>query len=175
MGEAAAKLRLFFALWPEVSLQMQLAAWAKRAAGRARVMRAENLHLTLAFLGDTDAARLPELLALDLPFGAHRLVLDRAGYWKHNRIIWCGAEEEPAELAQLVAGLRARLDALGIAFDHKAFVSHVTLARNARGLDAAQAWTPIAWEVRDFALVQSSRVEGRVLYQVLRRYPATTA
>ena len=174
MEQAAETVRLFFALWPESDLQAKLAAWATRAAGKGRAMRRENIHLTLAFLGDTDAALLPDLIALarDLVFAPVRLSLDRIGYWKHNRIIWCGAEEDPPALTALVEGLRARLDAAGIAYDPKPFVSHVTLVRKALGLDAAPAWVPLVWDVRDFALVRSAQIEGRVTYQVVQRFPA---
>jgi 2'-5' RNA ligase len=174
MSEAAETARLFFALWPESALQAKLAAWAKQVAGRGRVMRQEKLHLTLAFLGATEAALIPDLIALaaEVRFAPIRLPLDRVGYWKHNRIIWCGAGEEPQALAELVEGLRARLDAAGIRYDPKPFVSHVTLVRNAAGLPAAPAWIPLVWEANDFALVSSTRVEGRVTYQLLRRFPA---
>jgi 2'-5' RNA ligase len=174
MSEAAGTVRLFFALWPASELQGTLAAWAKQAAGRGRAMRRDNLHLTLAFLGDTDAALVPDLIALasGVRFAAIRLPLDRTGYWKHNRIIWCGAGEEPEALAALVENLRTRLTAAGIRYDPKPFVSHVTLVRNASGLPAAPAWIPLAWEAGDFALVSSTRVEGRVSYQLLRRFPA---
>jgi 2'-5' RNA ligase len=174
MTEAAETVRLFFALWPSSDLQATLAAWAKQAAGRGRAMRRENLHLTLAFLGATDAALVPDLIALaaGVRFAPIRLPLDRAGYWKHNHIIWCGALEEPQALADLVGDLRARLDAAGVRIDHKPFVSHMTLVRNASGLPAAYAWIPLVWEARDFALVSSVRVEGRVTYQLLRRFPA---
>ena len=174
MQQAAETQRLFFALWPTSDLQAKLAAWAAQVAGRGRPMRRENLHLTLAFLGDTDAALVPSLLALaaDVRFAAFRLQLDRTGYWKHNRIIWCGAAEEPRSLTALVADLRARLGAAGIRFDPKAFVSHVTLVRNAAGLPAAPAWIPLIWEAADFVLVNSTRVDGRVTYQVVQRFPA---
>lgn len=174
MEQAAETVRLFFALWPPSALQAKFAAWARQVAGRGRAMRQENLHLTLAFLGDTNAALLPDLLALaaDVCFAPIRLPLDRVGYWKHNRIIWCGAGEEPDALTALVGDLRARLDAAGIRYDPKPFVSHITLVRNAAGLPAAPAWIPLVWEAGDFALVSSARVEGRVTYQVLRRFPA---
>ncbi len=167
-------VRLFFALWPESDLQAKLAAWAKQAAGRGRTMRQENLHLTLAFLGDTAAAHVPALILLAegvrfLPF---QLPLDRAGYWKHNRIIWCGAGEEPEELAALVEDLRARLAGAGIRYDPKPFVSHITLVRNASGLPASPAWIPLIWKAGDFALVRSTRIEGRVSYRVLQRFAA---
>jgi 2'-5' RNA ligase len=174
MKEAAETVRLFFALWPASDLQAKLAAWAKQAAGRGRAMRRENLHLTLAFLGATEAALVPDLIALaaGVRFAPIRLPLDRVGYWKHNRIIWCGAGEEPQALAALVGDLRARLDAAGIGYDPKPFVSHVTLVRDASGLPAAPAWISLVWEARDFALVSSTRVEGRITYQVLQRFPA---
>jgi 2'-5' RNA ligase len=174
MSQAAETMRLFFALWPENDLLAKLARWAQRAAGRGRAMRRENIHLTLAFLGDTDAALVPDLIALaaQVRFEPISLRLDRVGYWKHNRIIWCGAGEEPQALAALVGGLRAGLDAAGIRYERKPFVSHMTLVRDAPGLDAAPAWIPLDWEAKDFALVSSARIEGRVSYQVLQRLPA---
>ena len=172
--QAAEPLRLFFALWPDGALQAKLAAWAKQAAGKGRAMRRENIHLTLAFLGDTDAALLPALkaLAAEVRVEPFRLALDRVGYWKHNRILWCGASADPPALSALVADLRARLEAAGVRFDPKPFVSHVTLVRNAAGLPETPAWRPLAWEARDFALIGSTRVEGRVTYRVLQRFPA---
>src|SRR5476649_1984988 len=148
MSEAAETVRLFFALWPDTSLQVKLAAWGEQAAGKGRAMRRENLHLTLAFLGATEAALVPDLIALasGVRFAPIRLPLDCVGYWKHNRIIWCGAGEEPQALADLVADLRVRLEAAGIRYDPKPFVSHVTLVRDAVGLPAATAWIPLVWE-----------------------------
>jgi len=176
MSEAAETVRLFFALWPESDLQAQLATWAKQVAGRGRAMRSENLHLTLAFLGATEAALLPDLIALAsrVHFSTIRLPLDRVGYWKHNRIIWCGATEEPKALAALVEDLRAQLEAGRIHYDRKPFVSHITLVRDATALPAVPAWHPLVWEAKDFALVGSARIEGRVTYQVLQRFPAQT-
>jgi len=174
MGQAADTVRLFFALWPDSDLQGRLAAWAKQAVGRGRAMRRENIHLTLAFLGATDAGLLPDLTALAaaVRFAPIQLALDRIGYWKHNRIIWCGPGEEPQALAVVVENLRARLSAAGVRYDPKPFVSHITLVRNASGLEAAPAWMPLVWGVRDFALVRSTRVEGRVSYRLLQRFPA---
>jgi 2'-5' RNA ligase len=171
---AAASERLFFALWPDSALQGRLAAWAKQAAGNARPMRRENIHLTLAFLGATDAALIPVLgeCAHAVHFASLALRLDRVGYWKHKRLIWCGPEDEAPALAALVAALRAALDNAGIRYDPKPFVAHVTLVRKASGLVAAPSWVQLVWEVRDFALVRSVPIEGGVSYEVLRRFRA---
>lgn len=174
MSDAAGALRLFFALWPPAKVQAGLAAWAKEAAGRGRPMRRENLHLTLAFLGATDSALLPriEAVAAAVRADSFQLLLDRVGYWKHNRIIWCGSSVEPPALMALVAELRARLSAAGVRYDEKPFVPHLTLVRNATELPQTPAWMPVGWETREFALIESTRVEGRVTYQVLQRFPA---
>lgn len=174
MQRAGAGARLFFALWPDAALQARLAAWARGAAGQGRAMRRENIHLTLAFLGETPAARIPDLAALarGIEFPPIRLELDRVGYWKHNRIVWCGAERDPPALTALVDALRNGLDAAAIAYDHKPFVSHLTLLRNAPGLQQVPPWETLVWEARDFALVQSATIDGRVTYPVLQRFPA---
>lgn len=167
-------VRLFFALWPSDELQGELAAWAHQAAGKGRAMRRENIHLTLAFLGATDPELLPMLVerARAVRFAPIRLMLDRVGYWRHNRIIWCGTDNEPQALTALVADLRAGLGGAGIRYDPKPFVTHLTLVREATGLPRTPAWVPLVWEARDFVLVSSVRVEGRISYQVMRRFPA---
>lgn len=177
LGEAAETVRLFFALWPDSNLQGRLAAWAEQAAGRARPMRRENIHLTLAFLGAINAALLPllEECARAVRFTPLALKLDRVGYWKHKRIVWCGPEDEPLVLTALVADLRAGLDRAGIHYAPKPFVSHLTLVRKSSGLGAAPRWKPLEWEVRDFALVRSVPIEGGVRYAVLRRFRALAA
>ncbi len=174
MGEPAATLRLFFALWPPDDLQGKLAAWANKAAGRGRAMRRENIHLTLAFLGATDPELLPCLTecARAVRFAPIRVMLDRVGCWKHKRIIWCGTGDEPPGLTALVADLRAGLDAAALRYDPKPFVSHLTLVRKAQGLEAAPRWVPLVWDVRDFALVRSVATAGGVSYQVLQRFAA---
>ncbi len=174
MAQATELLRLFFALWPPDDLQGKLAAWANKAAGKGRAMRRENIHMTLAFLGATDPALLPRLTerARAVRFAPARLMLDRVCYWKHKHIIWCGIEEEPQLLTEMVADLRAGLEAAAIHFDPKPFVSHVTLVRKSSGLAGAPRWTPLAWDVRDFALVRSVPIDGGVRYEVMERFPA---
>ena len=58
MTDAPATQRLFFALWPDDATRDALdrtGKWLHRHWGGRR-MRADTLHLTLAFLGDTPAA-----------------------------------------------------------------------------------------------------------------------
>ncbi|MCL4801679.1 MAG: RNA 2',3'-cyclic phosphodiesterase [Burkholderiales bacterium] len=160
-SQAAGKagLRLFFALWPDDAVRDALAAWARelhRACG-GRTTRPQNLHVTLAFLGDTDGGRLPELKAAagSVAPRAFELVLDRPGYWKHNRIAWAGASETPEALQAMVVDLRAALGAAGFRFDEKPFVSHVTLLRKGNSPRALPRLDPIVWRGCGFTLIRS--------------------
>jgi RNA 2',3'-cyclic 3'-phosphodiesterase len=150
---------LFFALWPDAVVRAELAAWAAALHGACggRPMRSGNLHLTLAFLGDTPVARAEELkrAAATVVRRRFELVLDRPGYWKHNRIAWAGASDDPAALTQMVAALRGALGEAGFRFDAKPFVSHVTLLRKARPPGEMPALAPIVWRGSGFALVRS--------------------
>jgi len=93
-------------------------------------------------------------------------VLDRPGYWKHNRIAWAGAVAVPEELEALVSELRCALERSHIRFDAKPFVSHVTLLRDAREPQALPGLEPIRWELDGFALVRSPAGRGGS-YEVL--------
>ena len=90
-----ASVRLFFALWPSDAVRAALAEWAKVLHGACggRPTRAGNLHMTLAFLGETRLARCDELKRVAAGVAVRRveLVVDQPGYWKHNRIAWAGA------------------------------------------------------------------------------------
>jgi len=155
----ARPLRLFFALWPDDAARAGLERWSaaihRAAAGRAT--RGDSIHLTLAFLGDCDPARLDELkaAAASVRVRPFELVLDEAGFWKHNRIAWAGATQTPAALETLASDLRAALAAAQFAFDPKPFVSHVTLVRKAQPGFVMPTLDPIRWRVTDFALVRS--------------------
>ena len=165
-------MRLFFALWPDEDVRARLAAWerALHAVCGGRPTRVQNLHLTLAFLGEVEEARVAEVerAAGGVAARACTLVLDRAGYWKHNRIVWAGASGVTAELHDLVLELRNALARSRIGFDPKEFASHVTLLREAREPRALPALEPIPWEIDGFALLCSPAGGGP--YEVLESW-----
>jgi len=153
-------VRLFFALWPDAAVRGALAAWAtalQRVCG-GRPTRSNNLHMTLAFLGDTALARVEELkrIAGDVTPRGFELLVDQPGYWKHNRIAWAGASGDPSALTEMVVDLRAALQAAKFRFDAKPFVSHVTLLRKAHAPAKMPALTPIVWRGSGFALIRSA-------------------
>ena len=140
-------------------------------------MRQDSLHLTLAFLGEVDGTRIPQLagLASDIAVPAFRFRLDRLDYWEHNRILWAGCVEQPGELGQLVRDLQDRLSAAGFRVDTNSFTPHVTLIRNALCKAPLQVLSEIEWSVAEFVLVESLRSGQGALYRPLSSWPLRSA
>lgn len=167
-------LRLFFALWPDEATRDALnraGKWLHQHWGGRRT-RADTLHITLAFLGSTPTDQLDALLACGdaVAAGRFELVLDQAGYWRHNRIGWLGASQTPTQHVELVEALNAALRASDFPVDPRPHVPHVTLLRNSRGGDVPNC-EPVRWSVADFVLVRSVTDPEGAHYEVLRRWP----
>ena len=185
--------RLFFALWPDVATRAALAAItpALRVAlpADARVSRANNLHLTLAFLGTIALpveARLLRLVkdiaasgSLSSPtpvaLAPFTVSLDTLDYWPHNRILFAAPATPPGALAALAARVHALAITAGISMpDAVPFRAHVTLARQVPARTEAWQWPlarPIPWRVDRFALVRSRPTPAGPAYQVLADWP----
>lgn len=177
MTEAAStapdSLRLFFALWPDDATRTALnriGKWLHQHWGGRR-MRADSLHLTLAFLGSTPVAHLDALTtAVDtVRVAAFDLILDQPGCWLHNHVGWLAPSQPPVQLGELVDGLNAALQSAGVQFDARSHVPHVTLLRNTSGGELP-ACEPVTWPARDFALVASRRSNDGAYYEVLQRW-----
>lgn len=171
--------RLFFALWPDAAARARLSAWAgiAHAAVGGRMTAAANLHVTLFFLGAVERARIAALEAAaetvaGPPFA---LTFDRVGYWRHNRIVWAGAQASPPALIALEASLRSALARAGWAGDDRPYQPHVTLVRNAVRRPAALTLEPYTLAVREFVLVESEPDGGGVRYVVRRCWPLPQA
>ena len=96
---------------------------------------ADNLHVTLKFLGDTDEAHVPALLdALGTAApgtAAFEVAVRGLGAFPsplRARVVWAGLEEAPA-LAGLAGRVDAALAALGVPRESRPFSAHVTLGR----------------------------------------------
>ncbi len=160
-------LRLFFALWPDQATRKEVAARQQGVVGRPT--RPDNLHLTLAFLGQQPATALPLLEAAlaALPATPLPLLLNHSGYFPRHRIAWIGPEPAPAALLALQQNLTQALAQLPLRYEAPAhFMPHVTLARNAPAApDPAMA--PVAWRSSQIVLVQSDTLAQGAHYRVL--------
>ena len=166
-------LRLFFALWPDKATRDALnrtGKWLHQHWGGRR-LRADTLHITLAFLGSTPVDQLDALTSCadTVRTNAFELILDQAGYWRHNRIGWFGASQTPPQHLDLVDKLNAELKAADFPVDARPHVPHVTLLRKSLGGEVP-ACDPVCWPISDFVLVKSVTQSDGAHYEVVQRW-----
>jgi len=173
MSDPSAPLRLFLALWPDAATRAGLAAWQHCWAWppRAAPVKPERLHLTLHFLGDVPAVRLPALLAgLELPFEAFALPFGCAELWPGG-IAVLRPHHTPPALLRLHAALGDALRRLDLPVESRPLRAHVTLARRAAGATRPDHGPELDWPVATgFVLVRS--LPGGAGYRLLRRFGA---
>jgi 2'-5' RNA ligase len=154
-----------------------------------RRVKAENLHLTLAFLGQTPDERLGDVTAAAKDAAASvspfRLVFDRPGRFPERgrpRVVWLGIADGAVRVLQLGEGVYAGLRSRGLRFDDRPLAPHLTLARVVDDASAAEAKTVgaaledlvignMAFEVREIAVVQSVLSPKGPRYMALATVP----
>jgi RNA 2',3'-cyclic 3'-phosphodiesterase len=168
-------MRLFIAADLPEAVRGALAAEQKRiastlggSASSLRWVKPEHAHLTLVFIGDVDDDRVPAVVEtvgsrVDAP--PFDVVFAGAGVFPPRgapRILWIGVSAGARELGDLQHVVAARIAALGLSMEDRAFHPHLTLAR----------WRESRPSDRDRALAAASggslaraRVAGATLYQ----------
>jgi len=162
--------RLFFALWPDARVRVQLAAvsrhWVRRPVAN------DKLHMTLLFLGrrsEQERACFCQA-ASKIQCEPFELQMDYLGGWPRAGIQWLGTSQIPGVLSGLVDGLTAVSEPCGFEAEKRPFVPHVTLARKVRHPKVKAGLEAIRWPVQDFVLIESVAVEGGAGYEVLQRW-----
>ncbi len=166
-------LRLFFALWPDETIRSALAALAQEVIVETggRGVTPENIHLTLAFLGEQPARLVTKIDARSAAATPRfQLALDELGCWAKSGIAWLGASTMPAELAKLAQGIVLALAAIGLEGDERPFAAHVSLARRIVRPLRPRVIQPIVWSVDSFALVSSEPAANGRDYRVVRKW-----
>lgn len=162
-------MRCFVAAWPDFKTRTGLARLTQEArphASHGRVMRAENLHLTFAFIGslEEDTARRVAFACRALAFEPFDWQVDAIGFFARPRVLWAGGPLSPA-LEALAASVRSMLDGLQVNYDRKPFVPHVTLLRDVKSFGGeASVSPPLPWRIEDVALFRSTQDEHGARY-----------
>ena len=136
---------------------------------RANFSRAENLHLTLAFIGEREEAQSTVKALEAVRFNPLRISCGGLRKFGDTLVI---VVRDGGECMNLAESVRRALDGAGIPYDDKPFVPHITLARKfVSGLpDGASLFLPDAGAaVKTFSLMKSERINGVLTYTELWR------
>ena len=161
-------MRLFIAIQLSEEIRKTLVAFMhelKKQGVEGTYVPAQNLHMTLAFIGEyEDPARVKEILE-KVPFSEFRLTLSDTGHF--GNILWAGVKGNQ-KLKAYVKELRAALTAGGIPCDGEKFVPHITLVRKASAKKPWHGSLPKSeMTVKRAALMKSEQKNGKVVYKVL--------
>lgn len=131
----------------------------------------ENLHLTLAFIGEYPNAEAVMDALADVTFTPFELALDGIG--RFGDLWWAGLRDSPA-LTAVVRRVRRALAASEISFDRKRFSPHITLIRKASRETTGIAVTPATMTVRTISLMSSKRGRNGMIYTEVGTLDADT-
>ncbi len=139
---------------------------------RGNYTRPENLHLTLAFIGEyPDPHHVKEVIER-AAFEPFTIRLDGAGSFRG--LWWAGVSAEPAcggdPLRKLVKRIRHALADEGIPFDRKKFSPHITLVRRPDPADIAPPepkGRDLSMRVDHISLMRSDRGKNGMIYTEL--------
>lgn len=172
MFERAKTMRLFIAIpfseeFKEELLRVQ--SEMKVNGVRGNFTRPENLHVTVAFLGEVkDPA--PAMKALEsVPVPELRLTSGPLGNF--GELLWIGLRKNSA-LEEYVAEVRHALDIAGVEYDRKKFRPHITLVRRADWpyqvlVEELAEVRRVRMTVDRVCLMKSERLDGKLTYTVV--------
>ena len=133
----------------------------KKAGVKGNYVPSQNLHLTLAFIGETrEAAAIQEALQT-ISFKPFRLSLSEMGTF--GDLLWVGMKGNQG-LSGVAREVRSALDAAGISYDKKKFNPHITIIRKMTGNWKTVPATKGEMMVKKISLMKSEVKEGKRVY-----------
>ena len=165
-------MRLFIAINFQDFVKAEIAKLRnelQKSALNGKFSESENLHLTLAFLGECDINQTKTIKAVmnDAEFSPFLLVSDRIVFFKRdNGGIYSIFLKENEQLTVLQAGLSKRLTQAGFTLDERKFTPHITLAREVKmptGTILSKI-EKIEFLVSSIELMKSERINNKLIY-----------
>lgn len=165
--------RLFFALYPEKNVRDQFIPIINNNT-QGKAVKANNLHMTLYFVGQTEAQRCLITKASQIQIHSFTLIINQYGYFKRAKVFWAGPSTYPEELSRLAQHCACASTRCGMNSGEYRFTPHITLARKVRYPSSFPEFKPIEWTVNDFCLMESRSELNGVRYEVVKRFPISS-
>ena len=174
--------RLFVAIPIPAEISSELCSMRTNARG-IRWMSADQMHITLHFLGEVDSTTYQAVkdVLLGVMFAPFSLEIASVGYFgskKSPRHLWAGVTLQP-QLVELYQAIGQVLTSLQVELEKRKFKPHITLAR-LKGVNYSDVGlflqqyslykSPLL-EVTEFHLYSSKLSSDGPTYQVEATYP----
>ena len=124
----------------------------------------ENMHLTLAFIGEYPGADFVLDALSTVPFMPFDITLEGTGCFGD---LWWAGLKESVPLMSVVRRIRRALAESEISFDRKRFSPHITLIRKASGKMPGIQVQPVTMTVSTISLMRSDRGRNGMIYTEL--------
>jgi len=165
--------RLFFALWPDEDAKAKIDRLNQSlTCERLKKFRPDNLHVTLAFMGNVDGIT-EQSIRQHISYITAKpisIIFDQLTSWSNARILCLTSTKQPQQIIDLVEQLKIVIGQHGVQLDSRPYIAHVTLARNARPNPTIML-KPISYHAINFCLVESVSTADGVDYRVLESWP----
>ena len=183
-------MRLFAAIDVTDDARLAIAALQKRLKAatadnaRLKLVRADQLHLTLVFIGEVDEGRgraIVECMTMAIDQDPFEMVFDGIGVFPAGgapHILWLGVTAGTEAAVRLQREVADRLEELGVSRERRPYSPHLTLARwregtrsDARRLLAEPVGLVARVPVRAVTLYQSQLSAAGPTYVALSHAP----
>lgn len=165
--------RLFFALWPDhrqrETLRDLLTPVLSSVEGNKVDRR--NWHVTLVFIGEFPARRIPELqeAVSDIRCPTLRLRFDRVSFWARPKVAALQTATVPVEMSSLVTQIEMAAEPFGFRPQNRTYRPHITLARKVRAFHPEPLARPTELVWSGFELMESVPTARGVHYSPLKQ------
>ncbi|MEE9411753.1 MAG: RNA 2',3'-cyclic phosphodiesterase [Methylococcales bacterium] len=162
--------RLFFALYPDDTIRNRFIDLILQIS-ETHCVSAQNLHLTLHFIGQTDAEDCLIEQAQNIRCKPFSLIIDHYGYFNRAKVLWAGPKQYPDELTKLARNCAIFSEKCGDRNQEKNFTPHVSLMRKISDKPELQHFESFKWTVNGFCLMVSESNQAGLHYRVAREFP----
>lgn len=146
--------------------------------------KAEKLHLTLKFLGDTNERQLTDLKEsvekIASEVSSFKLQISQTGLFsnvRNPRILWLGVQGDLETLSRINANLENECEKIGFAKEKRDYKPHLTIGRirepnkaeNLARKHLQNEFTPIEFEVSGIAVYESKLYSTGSIYALIQK------
>ncbi len=167
--------RLFFGLALDEHSKTHIYNWLTRDVKTYRpLINKNNLHLTLAFLGNVNANDEKRYISYAEQIKAKSFALSfgDTGYWQQTGIFYLRPSGIPKQLDMLASSLRNKSHKLATYHNPFAFNPHITLVRGAKRQEPTvyNKMAPLNYKFKQFTLFHSTRIDNQLTYVPIQHF-----